>query len=135
MDHPLLHDTPSTESKSQDTITTTKPTHFCWTVTKALLKNQLLLAVLLGGVTNIVCRQSNQNGLPLFFADLLQIISSPFTLLALFLMGIGISGKINRSTVFGRDTLFPLMLIVLKMVIFPVVARGVLAILWPYSGL
>eukprot|EP01084_Bolivina_argentea_P300218 517598_1 len=109
--------------------------NFCWKVTKALLKNQLLLSVIIGLIVNIICREMGSTQLPLFFAELLGTIAAPFDFLALLLMGIGMSGKINIATFFGRTALFPIMLVAIKMIIFPVVARGILTAIWPLSGL
>lgn len=74
----------------------------CWKVTKALFKNELLLAVLFGGLVNVLCKSMGKSTIPPFFQDLLHTMSSPFDFIALYLMGIGMAGKVSIGTFFGR---------------------------------
>ena len=83
-----------------------KQSNNCWKITKALLQNPLLLSVLIGASVNLLCHAIGQKMLPLFFQNLLKMISSPFDFLALLLMGIGMSGKIHIDTFFGRKVCF-----------------------------
>eukprot|EP01083_Nonionella_stella_P024330 67222_1 len=108
--------------------------NFCKVII-ALLRNPLLLALILGLSVNGFCNAIGQNASPLFFQELLHTISAPFNFVALLLMGIGMYGKVTIGTFFGRKALFPFMLVFLKMVVLPVIAREILNCFLPISGL
>ena len=103
-DYRRMKDTEMTEDShvSRSTEDSMLSDSNCWRVSKALLKNQLLLAVLFGALTNVLCRSVGMASIPPFFEELLQTLSSPFSFTALFLMGIGMAGKISIGTFFGR---------------------------------
>ena len=98
-------------------------------VTISLLKNQLLLAVILGTIFNVILKTTKQKDMPLFMKNILTSMSNTFNFLALFLIGVGLCGKIKLNSFFGKQAIFPLCMIFLKQMLMPLIARLIFTIL------
>ena len=105
-------------------------------IIRALLSNAIILGVLSGMILNGILLFSDKQGqIPSIINDTLTSASNCFEFLAYLLMGIGMEGKLKFESLFGRKGVLPIVLVILKLFMMPLIARLVLDLLYPLSGL
>ncbi|XP_033639477.1 integral membrane protein GPR155-like isoform X1 [Asterias rubens] len=92
---------------------------------KGLLTNPIIIMVFLGICSNFLFSQK----LPAIIAGFLNVLASSFSATALFFLGIGMVGKIKKSS--AMFFLTPILLIGCKLIVLPLLTRQVVLVLKP----
>ncbi|XP_065335026.1 lysosomal cholesterol signaling protein [Cloeon dipterum] len=96
-----------------------------WSVVKGILLNPVVLMTTLGILGNVIFRHQ----LPATISGVLQVLGSSFSATALFLLGLRMVGKVHKLQ--GAVLVAPAILIAVKLLVLPLVAREVVSIIKP----